>query len=62
MSDKIKRVGRRVLTKIFHFGFFKKQISSFLHDLEIRDYALICGKCIFDKGGMYVSINYSFYY
>jgi hypothetical protein len=41
----------------FHYGFYKKQTSpSFLHDLNIKDYVLISGKCIFDNEDMYVSI------
>ena len=43
--------------KNFHYGFYKKQISSFLHDLKIKDYGLICGKCIFNQEEMHVSIN-----
>jgi len=47
--------------KTFHYRFYKKQISIFLHDLQINDCALICGKCVFNQGDMYVSNNnYSF--
>lgn len=42
--------------KTFHYGFYKKQISFYLQNLAINDYALICGKCVFDKGDLYVSI------
>ena len=45
----------------FHYGFYKKQISLFLHDLEVNDYALICGRCVFNQGDMYVSNNNSMY-
>ena len=42
--------------KIFHYGYYKKQVSLFLHDLQVNDYALICGKCIFDDNkDMHVS-------
>src|SRR5437667_4512677 len=37
------------MSKDFHYGFYKKQISPCLHDLEIGDYVLMCGKCVFDK-------------
>ena len=43
--------------KTFHYGFYKKQISIFLYDLQINDCALICGKCVFNQGDMYVSNN-----
>ena len=43
--------------KTFHYGFYKKQISLFLYDMDIADYALLCGKCVFDHGNMYVSIK-----
>jgi hypothetical protein len=42
----------------FHYGFYKKQISLFLYDLKVGDYALLCGKCVFNRGNMYVSIEY----
>lgn len=42
--------------KTFHYGFYKKQVSFFLQNLAINDYALICGKCVFNKGNLYVSI------
>jgi len=45
------------ISKTFHFGFYKKQISLFLYDLQVSDYALLCGKCVFNRGIMYVSIN-----
>ena len=44
-------------SKTFHYGFYKKQISLFLYDLRVADYALLCGKCVFNRGIMYVSIN-----
>ena len=48
--------------KTFHYGFYKKQISLFLYDLKVGDYALLCGKCVFNRGNMYVSIkNYYFF-
>jgi hypothetical protein len=43
--------------KIFHYGFYKKQISLFLYDVKVADYALLCGKCVFNRGIMYVSIE-----
>ena len=43
--------------KHFYYGFYKKQISSFLYDLKIKDYVLISGKCVFNKEEMYVSIK-----
>ena len=51
--------------KTFHYGFYKKQISLFLYDMKVADYALLCGKCVFNRGIMYVSIkkkHYIFYY
>ena len=41
----------------FCYGFYKKQISSSLHDLEIGNCMLICGKCVFDKANMHVNTN-----
>ena len=41
--------------KTFRYGYYKKQISFFLHDLQINDYAFICGKCVFNEGDIYVS-------
>jgi hypothetical protein len=46
------------ISKIFHYGFYKKQISPFLYDLKVGDYALLCGKCVFNRGIMYVSIEH----
>ncbi len=43
--------------KTFYYRFYKKQISIFLYDLQINDCALICGKCVFNQGDMYVSNN-----
>jgi len=43
--------------KTFHYGFYKKQVSLFLYDLQVGDNALLCGKCVFNRGIMYVSIN-----
>ena len=43
-------------SKIFHYGFYKKQISMFLYDFQIADHVL-CGKCVFNRGIMYVSIK-----
>lgn len=44
------------ISKTFYYGYYKKQISSFLCDLNINDYVLICGKCVFnDQNIMYVS-------
>ena len=49
-------------SKTFHYRFYKKQISLFLYDLKVGDYALLCGKCVFNRGNMYVSIkNYYFF-
>ena len=33
-------------SKTFHYGFYKKQISLFLYDLKVGDYALLCSKCV----------------
>ena len=49
--------------KTFHYGYYKKQTSLFLYDLKVGDYALLCGKCVFNHGIMYVSIkNIVFFY
>ena len=49
--------------KTFHYEFYKKQISLFLYDLKVGNYILLCGKCVFNRGNMYVSIkNYTFFY
>lgn len=48
--------------KILHYGFYKKQISLFLYDLTVGDYALLCGKCVFNRGIMYVSISIFYIY
>ena len=50
------------MSKDFRYGFYKKQISPFLYDLQIGNYVLICGKCVFDKENMHVNINYIFYH
>ena len=50
------------VTKMFYYGFYKKQISLFLCDLNVNDYALICGKCVFNNENMYVSITEIFIY
>ena len=50
------------ISKTFHYGYYKKQISLFLHDLDVNDYALICGKCVFNNGNMYVSMTKTFYF
>jgi hypothetical protein len=42
--------------KTFHYGFYKKQISFCLQSLTINDYALISGKCVFNRGDLYVRI------
>ena len=47
--------------KSFRYGYYKNQISSFLCDLSVNDYVLICGKCVFNNENMYVSIFNSFY-
>ena len=44
------------------YGYYKKQISLFLHDLDVNDYALICGKCVFNNRNMYVSMTKTFYF
>ncbi len=50
-------------SKTFHYRFYKKQISLFLYDLKVRDYVLLCDKCVFNYGNIYVSIkNYIFFY
>ena len=43
--------------KSFYYRFYRKQISLFLYDLSVGDYALLCGKCVFNRGNMYVSIK-----
>jgi len=43
--------------KTFHYRYYKKQISLFLCNLNVKDYVLICGKCIFNHKNMYVSIT-----
>jgi len=43
------------MTKTFHYGFYKNQISSFLYDLKVGNYALISGKFVFNRGIMHVS-------
>ncbi len=43
--------------KNFHYGFYKKQISEFLYDFKVGDYVLLCGKCVFNRGILYVCIN-----
>jgi len=44
-------------SKTFHYGFYKKQISEFLCDFQVADFVLLCGKCVFNRGIMYVSIK-----
>lgn len=46
------------VSKNFRYGFFKKQVSPFLHNVEIGDYVLLCGKCVFDNGNMHVNIHF----
>ena len=70
MSNQIQEVRWRIcywISKLYGFKrgadrfllwIYKKQISSSLHDLEIGDCMLICGKCVFDKANMHVNINY----
>jgi hypothetical protein len=41
----------------FHYGFYKKQISLFLYNFQVADYVLMCGKYVFNRGIMYVSIK-----
>ena len=43
--------------KNFNYGFYKKQVSLFLCDFTVEDYVLICSKCVFNRGNMYVSIK-----
>lgn len=50
------------ISKVLHYGFYKKQISVFLYDLKIADYILLCGKCVFNRGIMHVNIKYYFLY
>ncbi|POG67867.1 hypothetical protein GLOIN_2v1481254 [Rhizophagus irregularis DAOM 181602=DAOM 197198] len=45
-------------TKIFHYGYYKKQVSLFLYDLQIA--ALLCGKCVFNRGIMYLLVSAAF--
>ena len=45
-------------SRTFHYGFYKKQISLFLYDFKVGDYVLLCGKCVFNRGIMYVSIKH----
>jgi hypothetical protein len=49
-------------SKILHYSFYKKQISLFLYDFAVGDYTLLCGKCVFNRGIMYVSINTLYIY
>jgi hypothetical protein len=44
-------------SKNFHYGFYRKQISVFLCDFQLADHVLLCGKCVFNRGNMYVSIK-----
>jgi hypothetical protein len=44
-------------SKTLHYGFYKNQISLFLYDLKVADHALLCGKCVFNRGNMYVSVK-----
>ncbi|CAG8695094.1 15457_t:CDS:2, partial [Funneliformis caledonium] len=46
--------------KIFHYGFYKKQLSLFLQDLQVNDYAVICSKCIFNIKDMHILISAAF--
>lgn len=48
--------------KTFHYGYYKKQTSLFLYDLKVADYALLCGKCVFNRGNMYVSIKNTIFF
>ena len=48
----------REKSQTFHYGFYKKQISLVLYDFSVADYVLLCGKCVFNRGIMYVSIKY----
>ncbi|CAB4462734.1 unnamed protein product [Rhizophagus irregularis] len=36
------------------------QVSLFLYDLQIADYALLCGKCVFNRGIMYLLVSAAF--
>ena len=47
-------------SKIFHYGFYKKQISLFLYDFQVADHILLCGKCAFNRGIIYVSKDINF--
>ena len=42
--------------KTFNYGYYKNQISLYLRDLEVNEYALICGKCVFNRDNLYVNI------
>jgi hypothetical protein len=35
--------------------FIKLRFLFFLHNLQVNDYALICGKCVFNQNNLYVS-------
>ena len=39
----------QVTCKNFRYGFFKKQVSPFLHDVKIGDYVLLCERSVFDN-------------
>ncbi|CAB5313954.1 unnamed protein product [Rhizophagus irregularis] len=47
--------------KTFHYGYFKKQLSPlFLHDLQVGDHGLLCGKFVFNRGNIYVLVSAAF--
>ncbi len=48
-------------SKTFHYRYYKKQIFLFLYDLTVGDYALLCGKCVFNHENMHVSTKYIFF-
>jgi hypothetical protein len=43
-------------SKRFTMDFIRSRFLFFLQNLAINEYALICGKCVFNKGELYVSI------
>ncbi len=48
-------------SKTFHYRYYKKQISLFLYNLTVSDYALLCKKYVFNRRNMHVSTKYIFF-
>ena len=64
MISVVRRIFQRIgklhakCNQNFRHGFFKKQVSPFLHDVEIGDYVPLCGRYIFDNENMHVNIHF----